>query len=55
MKQEIQNGSGDRFLKKVLEKYHEISAHPQYYGFIDETKTVRDVRLRIFLIRLCMK
>ncbi len=37
--EEKQPGLGDRFLSEVLERYNDISKHPEYYGFIDETHT----------------
>jgi plasmid stabilization system protein ParE len=43
-----QKGLGDRFLAEVLERYQDISEHPQYYGFIDEKHCIRDVKLRHF-------
>ena len=46
--EEIRQGLGDRFLSEVLERYKDISKHPQYYGFIDEQHTVRDVILKSF-------
>lgn len=41
-------GLGDRFLSEVLERFTEISRHPQYYGFIDQQKVVRDIALKNF-------
>jgi hypothetical protein len=29
--EELQQGLGDRFLSEVLERYNDISKHPQYY------------------------
>ena len=44
----IQPGLGDRFLAELLVRFNEISRHPQYYGFIDEQKIIRDVKLKSF-------
>ena len=44
----LQPGLGDRFLAEVLERYNEISKHPQYYGFIDGQRIIRDVILKSF-------
>ena len=44
----LQKGLGDRFLAEVLERYNDISKHPQYYGFIDEKHIIRDVMLKSF-------
>ena len=44
--EELQTGLGDRFLTEVLERYKEISKDPQYYGYIDDQRVVRDVILR---------
>jgi mRNA-degrading endonuclease RelE of RelBE toxin-antitoxin system len=44
----LQPGLGDRFLAEVLERFNEISKHPNYYGFIDEQKLIRDVKLKNF-------
>ena len=30
--EKLQPGLGDRFLTEVLERFNEISKHPQYYG-----------------------
>jgi len=34
--EQLQQGLGDRFLSEVMERYNDISKHPQYYGFVDE-------------------
>jgi hypothetical protein len=39
---------GDRFLVELLERLNEISKHPKYYGFIDEQKIIRDIKLKSF-------
>jgi hypothetical protein len=41
-------GLGDRFMSELLKRFSEISAHPQYYGYIDSQNIVRDVKLRNF-------
>ena len=41
-------GLGERFLQELIQRYNEISEHPEYYGFIDEHKIIRDVKLRHF-------
>ncbi len=41
-------GLGDRFMSELLNRFSEISAHPQYYGYIDSQNIVRDVKLRNF-------
>ena len=46
--QGLQEGLGDRFLSEVLERYNDISKHPQYYGFINEQHIIRDVMLKSF-------
>lgn len=46
--EKIQTGLGDRFLAEVLQRFEEISKHPQYYGFIDEQHMIRDVKLKSF-------
>ena len=43
-----QTGLGDRFLAALLERFNEISKHPKYYGFIDEQKIIRDIKLKSF-------
>ena len=53
--EEIQVGLGDRFLAELLLRFNEISKHPHYYGFIDEQKIVRDIKLKAFHIWLFMK
>lgn len=44
----LQVGLGDRFMSELLNRYNEISTHPQYYGYIDSQNIVRDVKLRNF-------
>jgi|ERR1035437_3941516 hypothetical protein len=46
--EQLQQGLGDRFLSEVLERYNDISKHPQYYGFVDEHHIIRDVILKSF-------
>ena len=41
-------GLGERFLREVEEFLSKITEHPTYYGYSDETKTIRDVALRVF-------
>ncbi len=41
-------GLGERFLRELIRRYKEILQHPEYYGFIDEQKIIRDVKLRHF-------
>lgn len=41
-------GLGERFLDELIQRYTEISQHPEYYGFVDEQKIIRDVKLRHF-------
>ncbi len=41
-------GLGERFLQELLNRYREIAEHPEHYGFIDEKKILRDVKLRHF-------
>jgi hypothetical protein len=44
----VQEGLGERFLSELQKRYSEISVHPQFYGFIDNKKSIRDIRLRYF-------
>jgi hypothetical protein len=46
--EEKSTGLGERFLQELIQRYNEITAHPEYYGFIDEQKIIRDVKLRHF-------
>ena len=41
-------GLGERFLTELLKRYNEIANHPEHYGFIDEQKILRDVKLKHF-------
>ncbi len=41
-------GLGERFLQELIQRYKDIIEHPEYYGFIDEQKVIRDVKLRHF-------
>lgn len=46
--EKIRPGLGDIFLSELLERYKDISRHPEYFGFIDEKKIIRDVMLKNF-------
>lgn len=50
-----QSGLGEKFLSELEKRYNEIQEHPQFYGFIDISRKMRDVKLNIFPIRLSMK
>lgn len=41
-------GLGEHFLQELIQRYNDIIDHPEYYGFIDEQKIIRDVKLRHF-------
>lgn len=41
-------GPGERFLQELIQRYNQIIEHPEYFGFIDEKKIIRDVKLRHF-------
>lgn len=41
-------GLGERFLREVEEYMTRIAAQPTFYSYSDETKTIRDVALRLF-------
>lgn len=41
-------GLGDRFLNEVEETLYRIAKNPNYYTFIDSTKTIRDLALNKF-------
>ena len=43
-----QPGLGERFLEELLQRYFDISRHPEYFTFIDEQKIIRDIRLKHF-------
>ncbi len=41
-------GLGERFLQELIKRYEDISNHPEHYGFIDDRKIIRDIKLRHF-------
>ena len=41
-------GLGERFLNQVEATLQKIAENPDYYSFIDATKTIRDVALKTF-------
>ncbi len=41
-------GLGEELLKELETAYKKIAAHPQYFGFIDEQKELRDYLLPRF-------
>lgn len=43
-----QSGLGERFLSELQKRYNEIQEHPQFYGFIDLDKKMRDVKVKHF-------
>ena len=44
----LQAGLGERFLTELQSRYSEICEHPQFYGFIDAGKTIRDLKVKHF-------
>jgi hypothetical protein len=46
--EDLQIGLGERFLTELQSRYSEICEHPQFYGFIDAGKTIRDVKVKHF-------
>jgi hypothetical protein len=46
--EDVQSGLGERFLFELQKRYNEIQKHPQFYGFIDIGKKMRDVKVRNF-------
>lgn len=46
--EEIQEGLGERFLTEVSNRYNDISRNPRHYGFIDDNKIFRDVKVKHF-------
>jgi len=41
-------GLGDEFLTELELAYKKIANHPEYFGFIDERKILRDYHIRRF-------
>ena len=41
-------GLGDRFLKSLEDAYQKLSVGPQYYGFINSKKDIRDMKIKTF-------
>lgn len=39
---------GEEFLAELVKRYEDISDHPYHYGFIDDRKTLRDIKLDRF-------
>jgi len=46
--EEQQEGLGERFLAEVNKRLDDLSTQPEYYGFIDDRKILRDVALIAF-------
>ena len=44
----VREGLGERFLSELLKRYSGIVEHPQSYGFIDNTKSLRDIKVMHF-------
>ena len=44
----VQSGLGERFLSELQKRYNEIREHPQFYGFIDIHKKIRDIKVKHF-------
>ena len=45
-----QEGLGERFVNALLNRYNDLSEHPQYYSYIveDSKRVLRDVKLESF-------
>ncbi len=48
-------GLGEELLKELEIAYHRISLHPEYFGFIDERKELRDCLLPRFPFLIVFK
>ena len=46
--EEMQEGLGERFLEGLAARYQDIAENPHYFGFIDEKKIIRDIKVRHF-------
>ena len=46
--EETQEGLGERFLEELAARYQDIAENPHYYGFIDDKKIIRDIKIRHF-------
>ena len=44
----IQEDPGERFLSEVSELYYALSDNPKYFGFIEDKKIFRDVKVKHF-------
>lgn len=43
-----QTGLGERFLSELQKRYDGIQEHPQFYGFIDTRRKIRNVKIKHF-------
>lgn len=43
-----QSGLGERFLSELKKRFSEILEHPQFYGFINTSQKMRDVKVNHF-------
>ena len=41
-------GLGERFLESLEDVYKNLSLNPQYYGYINKAKDIRDVKIKKF-------
>lgn len=45
-------GLGERFLKSVENAYFKLSQSPQFYGYIQGDKNIRDMKIETFPFRI---
>lgn len=41
-------GLGERFLESLEDVYKNLSLNPQYYGYLNKAKDIRDVKIKNF-------
>jgi plasmid stabilization system protein ParE len=43
-----QQNLGDEFLQELVNRYDDLTGHPQHYGYIDNQGIIRDVKIDRF-------
>lgn len=43
-----QQNLGEEFLQEIVNRYDDLTGHPQHYGYIDNRGIIRDVKIDRF-------
>lgn len=46
--EQLQEGLGEKFLSAIINRFSDLSTHPEFYSFIDSKNLLRDVAVAPF-------